>query len=49
MLATVDKVGLLTYVYMYIFFFQGVVSSMKESFGFIERADKVSEVGFGSN
>ena len=26
--------------------FQGVVSSMKESFGFIERADKVSEVRF---
>ena len=28
------------------FFFKGVVSSMKESFGFIERADKVSEVRF---
>lgn len=26
--------------------FQGVVSSMKESFGFIERADKVSEIFF---
>ena len=27
-----------------LFFLKGVVSSMKESFGFIERADKVSEV-----